>query len=133
MATRSRIGILNADGTVTSVYCHWDGFPSHNGKILREHYNTPEAVKELLMGGDMSVLAPKCSKPEGHSYDNPVKGYVIYYGRDRGDLDTKARVDATEDDFWLDGEEYNYLMKNGVWTVNGEKLTAATCKKFNLN
>lgn len=33
MATRSRIGIENQDGTVTSVYCHWDGYPENNGRI----------------------------------------------------------------------------------------------------
>lgn len=129
MATRSRIGILNDDGSVTSVYCHWDGYPSHNGKILREHYNTPDAVRELLKEGDMSVLAPKCNKPEGHSFDNPVEGHVIYYGRDRGEKDTEPRDDTTESDFHRDGEEYNYLMKKGKWTVNGKPLTATTCKK----
>ena len=27
MATRSRIAIELSDGTVKSVYCHWDGYP----------------------------------------------------------------------------------------------------------
>lgn len=25
MSTRSNIGVLNNDGTVTAIYCHWDG------------------------------------------------------------------------------------------------------------
>ena len=27
MATRSRIAKQNPDGTIKSVYCHWDGYP----------------------------------------------------------------------------------------------------------
>lgn len=25
MATRSNIGIVNQDGSITGIYCHWDG------------------------------------------------------------------------------------------------------------
>ncbi len=34
MATRSRIAIENQDGSVTSVYCHWDGHIETNGVEL---------------------------------------------------------------------------------------------------
>ena len=34
MGTRSRIGIRNADDSVDSIYCHWDGYPDHNGRLL---------------------------------------------------------------------------------------------------
>jgi len=30
MATRSNIGIVNEDGSVTGIYCHWDGYPENN-------------------------------------------------------------------------------------------------------
>ena len=32
MSTRSNIGIINADGSVTAIYCHNDGYPSGVGK-----------------------------------------------------------------------------------------------------
>jgi len=35
MATRSRIAIENQDGTVTSIYCHFDGYLSGVGKLLK--------------------------------------------------------------------------------------------------
>ena len=57
MATRSLIGKQNADGTITSIYCHFDGYPEHNGVILQEHYSTPVSVGELLALGNLSVLA----------------------------------------------------------------------------
>ena len=31
MATRSTISIQKNDGTIRSVYCHWDGYCEHNG------------------------------------------------------------------------------------------------------
>ncbi len=37
MSTRSRIAIENVDNTVTSIYCHFDGYVSHNGDILQNH------------------------------------------------------------------------------------------------
>jgi hypothetical protein len=40
MGTRSTIAIQNADNTVTGIYCHWDGYVEHNGKILNENYTT---------------------------------------------------------------------------------------------
>ena len=54
MATRSTIGVLNTDGSVTAVYCHWDGYPEHNGKILIENYTTEEKVRELISFGSIS-------------------------------------------------------------------------------
>ena len=56
MGTRSRIAIRNADNTYLSVYCHWDGYPSHHGPILQEHYNSEDKVRALLAGGDFSSL-----------------------------------------------------------------------------
>ena len=34
MSTRSNIAIKRKNGTVESIYCHWDGYLSYNGKIL---------------------------------------------------------------------------------------------------
>ena len=67
MATRSRIGILNDDGTVDSIYCHWDGYLSHNGKILFEHYTDPAVVQELIALGDISSLGIDIG--EKHPFD----------------------------------------------------------------
>ena len=56
MGTCSRIGIELPDHTVVSVYCHWDGYPEHNGKILVEHYQNRDDVQELIDGGSISSL-----------------------------------------------------------------------------
>lgn len=43
MATRSTISAKIGD-SIHSIYCHWDGYPSHHNPILTKHYNTQEAV-----------------------------------------------------------------------------------------
>ena len=47
MATRSTIALEFADGTVQQVYCHWDGYIDHNGKILFENYSNPFILRML--------------------------------------------------------------------------------------
>ncbi len=57
MATRSNIAVEANDGTITLVYAHWDGYPSHNGRLLLEHYESTEAARALVRRGDVSILA----------------------------------------------------------------------------
>ena len=54
MGTRSRIGIELKDNSILSVYCHYDGYPAFNGRILRDNFDTVEKVRNLIDGGDMS-------------------------------------------------------------------------------
>lgn len=107
MSTRSFIGMVNRDLTITSVYCHWDGYPEYNGKMLLEHYNTPAKVRKLLHKGDFSSLQENISD--------------IEYYVDRGDEDTEAVTQNLGDfikmcqDSWC---EYFYILrKDGKWTV----------------
>ena len=56
MGTRSAIGYRQPSGAVRAVYCHYDGYPSHQLPILRKHYNTLAKVKALVRPGSMSSL-----------------------------------------------------------------------------
>ena len=122
MATRSRIGYVNEAGSIVSAYCHYDGYPQHNGKILLKHYNTIDKVRELVIEGDMSCLRPTCRKVEGHTFDNPDGNVTVYYGRDCGEKNTEAKVCKTKDELveMADGSwgEYVYLFENGKWTYS---------------
>lgn len=121
MATRSRIAIENADGTFTSVYCHWDGYPSHNGQILFDCYNTHAEVRELLSYGGLSVLGPKIgTKHDFESRD--AKGQCTFYKRDRGEEDEGADKSDTYADLCEltreSGGEWLYVFgRDGVWRV----------------
>jgi hypothetical protein len=56
MATRSLIGINLNNGITKIIYCHWDGYPEHNGQLLVNEYTSPSAVLELMELGDLSSL-----------------------------------------------------------------------------
>lgn len=113
MGTRSTISCMNADGTATSIYCHWDGYISHHGPILLNHYDTEEKVRALLELGFLSVLGEKIGKK--HVFDAAPEGVCTAYGRDRGEADCAAYTGPVER---IDSQEYNYLFKNGKWYVS---------------
>lgn len=126
MGTRSRIGMVLPDGNVRSIYCHWDGYVSHNGRILSEGYTIADKVQELLDLGNLSSLNYTVSTDMvGHSFETPIDGICVAYGRDRGKDDQNAKV-STRKAFYEDlDEEYNYLFEDGKWTVNKNDLTEA--------
>ena len=114
MATRARIGIELSDGSVLSVYHHWDGYPEWLGRILKTHYNTKEKVEELIDGGDMS-----CCWTEDRFSIDPTHGwksqeYGPQYYSQRGD-DCPPRLDPSVEIYLEYGEEYAYLFRNGEW------------------
>lgn len=117
MSTRSSIAILNQDETVTSIYCHWDGYPEHNGKILLAHYNTEEVIRKLLSYGDLSVLAPEIG--EKHDFRDGPEGVCTFYHRDRGDKDVWAQIhpslEAYNRSLGEAGQQWAYLFADGVW------------------
>ena len=121
MATRSRIAIEDQTGKVRSIYCHWDGYLSNNGRILLQHYKTQEKVESLIALGSISSLEPETEIPEGveHNFKTPAKGITVAYNRDRGEtLDIKHH-DSVGDFINSDIEEYGY-----VFTAAGEWLFA---------
>ena len=84
MSTRSNIGIHNEDGSLDVIYCHWDGYPSHNGAILLHHYQDLEKIRELIALGDIRSLAAAVKPASGeHTFESPQEGVVVAYGRDR--------------------------------------------------
>ena len=111
MATRSRIGIELKNGSVLSVYHHWDGYPEWLGRILKTHYNTREKVAELIDGGDMS----SCWTEDRWNSETKAQEYGPQYYSQRGD-DCPPRYDNTLTEYLSDGEEYAYLYtRNAEW------------------
>ncbi len=109
MATRSRIGIELADGSILSIYCHLDGYPEFNGVKLVENFNTLEKVKELIDLGDISCLWTNV----GFNQETlPQVGPLPYSARGE---DCPPRLDVDMDEFFSDNEEYSYIFRNGNW------------------
>ena len=109
MATRSRIAIENQDGTITSIYCHWDGGIGTNGERLFQNYTTTELASELIALGDISSL--------GESTED-----TIAYARDRGEELNQTPFDDVPTlflDGFSSGVEFVYCFtKDGRWLVS---------------
>ena len=107
MSTRSRIAIENQDGTVTSVYCHFDGYLEGVGKKLFEHYDR-EKTEQLVALGDLSQL--------NESTENSIA-----YCRDRNEDLNFTTFPNTQDLFdygFESGIEYIYCLTiGGIWLV----------------
>ena len=135
MGTRSTIALEFADGTVQQVYCHWDGYLEHNGKILQEHYSDPFKLRELIDLGDLSSLRPNIGTQHAFSHfelrAEEVAGYkqltedmCTFYGRDRKESGCGARkfkdyLDYAENHQY---EEFEYILRacgdKAVWFVS---------------
>jgi hypothetical protein len=140
MSTRSNIAKVEPDGSVTSIYCHWDGYPSNNGKILLEHYKDEAKVDDLLAGGSLSSLGESIG--EKHPFDHHEdtaglhKGMCLYYGRDRDEDAVAPHKHASVANFMAsEREEYTYLWAPDGWKYDGGKdgelvpLTTEACKE----
>ena len=120
MATRSRIGLQLSDDSIVSVYCHYDGYPEFNGRVLRTHFDTIEKVRELIDGGDMS-----CTRTNA-GWNNETLPEVgpLYYST-RGE-DCPPRHDETMTEFFNNGEEFGYIYQNGEWFCYDTKTWSDT-------
>lgn len=132
MATRSTISLEFADGTVGQVYCHWDGYLSHNGVILLEHYSDPFKLRELIDNGNLSVLGKdigfkhpfanpyKFGSEEYLKFQDAYKDMCLFYRRDRNEFDNRATFYKNFNDYVdnHDYEEFEYILRtDGNWYV----------------
>jgi len=128
MATRSTIALEFADGTIGQVYCHWDGYLAHNGKMLQEYYSNPFVLRDLIDLGSLSSLRPTIGTKHPFSmfeanmtqdeFYNLYRDMCTFYGRDRGEGQSDATYFKDYEHFLVDGqeEEYDYILRN----VNGK-------------
>jgi hypothetical protein len=113
MATRSYIGVRNTNGTVDYIYCHFDGYPEHNGQILTEHYADMGKVNALLKLGDLSVLGEEIG--EKHDFDKPIKGWCRAYGRDRGESNVSVATGDYSELIKDQNVDYIYVFDGDYW------------------
>lgn len=72
-STPAFIGKLLSNGTVSGVYCHYEG--QHVGALLRTHYSAARKVNKLLKQGDLARL--------GTTTENSVRWERLLAGRPR--------------------------------------------------
>ena len=128
MGTRSRIGVMHGD-KCKSVYCHWDGYLEHNGRILQEHYDSSRA-NHLVALGNLSTLGKEIGEKHAFSqfelraeevqaYKELTENWTTFYMRDREEKDQEFEVSHSFDEFLEQciecSAEYYYIMKDGEW------------------
>lgn len=142
MGTRSSIAIKTEDG-IKAIYCHWDGYVDHNGKLLNEFYNTTDKVNELIALGDLSSLGSQIGQQ--HDFDakygpepqlDLTGNWCLAYGRDRGETGTEAQT-FKDIGSWVEAEaerwcEYFYLFDGQDWIVSNGKKDSAGCFEFDF-
>lgn len=121
MATRSTIAVKHQDGTVSQIYCHYDGYLSCNGQLLAKHYNNQWAAELLVSGGDLSLLGERVTPDPNavHNFKVAQNGVCVYYGRDRGETGVEPKTYASISEYFdeYSREEYNYLFNGEFWEV----------------
>ena len=137
MATRSAIGYRKPDGSVRAVYCHWDGYPSHQLPILEKHYNGIRKVQALIKPGSMSSLRTRqlwehtnvlaengeiLRDAEGYArYENEREAQPLYH-YERGDgRDAEPPItSAFPRNTWFCSHDCEYLYifeRDKTWSV----------------
>lgn len=111
MSTRSTIAVELADGTVSSVYCHWDGYLEGVGQTLVDYYSDRDLAVQLVHGGSISSLGINIHETD---YYPDCESWVERW-RNMDDYVQNMREYA---------QEYNYLLDStGQWTVTqGDRL-----------
>lgn len=119
MGTRSMIGMVEDDGTVTAIYCHWDGHPKHNGLLLRKHWYDAYLIDHLMHLGNLSYLGKEIG--ECQDFDQPTDlNWCLAYGRDRNEPNQTATSYYSRDEYVSNAAgdhcaDYIYLWEKDMW------------------
>ena len=143
MIIRSMIGVMHGD-KCKAIYCHWDGYLSHNGRILFNHYDSEKANHLVSLGG-ITNLRETIGEKHPFSFIGIMSYYdyqdlygkmTTFYGRDRGETGVDFKTFDTYKEmveYGSDvGAEYYYIMKDGQWYYSNfdTSLTPITAYMF---
>lgn len=121
MSTHAAV-ICKEDNGFAGIYCHWDGYPEHVGRLLNTHYTDPNQVKALIALGDICSLGERVAPAGAHSFDQPEPGTTVAYHRDRGepweDTSTQraSQLSALIEAYQAIGVQHFYLFADRAWT-----------------
>lgn len=105
MSTQSAIGVIQINGKIRGIYCHYDGYVQGVGKKLQNFYNTQVKVEELIELGHLSKL------------ENNINDTVAY-GRDCLQSGQTAMLCENVCDFerYFSGSAFFYLFDGYEWS-----------------
>lgn len=56
MATKARIGLMTKNKTAQTIEVAYEGYPEYTGELLKNHFKSEKAIRELLQKGDIIQL-----------------------------------------------------------------------------
>lgn len=100
MSTNSIIAKQYEDGTIRSIYCHWDGYYEYNGDLLNKYYPFNFKIEALLDLGDISSLGATL-------YPSPaVKKYGFDYSF--GSKEYRELTEKEREEYFQEGSSNLY-------------------------
>lgn len=104
MATRSTIAVIRDDGTIRSVYCHFDGYLEGVGETLNNSYNSRKLAEQIVAHGSIKSL------------EKEIEQTVFF--NDEGE---PRHQFFTNFDEYIENckyKEFNYIFMKGKWFVS---------------
>jgi hypothetical protein len=105
MSTHALIAKKDHDGTVRSVYCHYDGFPQHTGQILRDCYNDPAVIDIVMNFGNLKFITPHVSDIEFYVIDSRIDERALSHPGAKSFLNYGLKSDS----------DFLYLFEQDRW------------------
>jgi hypothetical protein len=131
MGTRSNIAYKKSDGKIVSMYCHYDGYPEHNGVILSEHYNTKEKARALVANGYQSGLEETVEKSNlRRVHEDPPTTYHSFHAFIMDINFDIEYVYLFKDDAWHYAETSLIKLPNGSYDVEVDDFSLLTDLHF---
>ena len=123
MSTRSMIAIQDADGACYAVYCHFDGYVSHMGKMLTNYFNDDESAAELINNGELRAIDVSAENEVvlEHFEEDFEKREIEYYDTVVDMLNAFQNSDREYLYIWDDDIE-TWLYRRNIYTNNGKML-----------
>lgn len=125
MSTRSMIAISDADSNFYAVYCHFDGYVSHMGKMLQTYFNSTEKAVELVNEGELRSIMPSNENESEvvleHFEECFEKREIEYYDTMEDMLDAFRHSDREFIYLW-DEELEGWIYRESLYTEHGKAL-----------
>lgn len=102
MSTRSFICVQDDVPGFRGIYCHYDGYPAHVGRLLDGYHNSIEAAHAIIHG------------PQIRNFDQD--GTIARFGVDAPD---ESEGFLSIEDALNSGYDYAYLFEDGCWKCFG--------------
>lgn len=123
MSTRSMIAVQDADGACYAIYCHFDGYVSHIGKMLTTYFNDDESAADLINNGQLRSIDVSAENEVvlEHFEEDFEKREIEYYDTIVDMLNAFQKSDRDYLYIWDDVAEM-WLYRKNTYTSNGKMV-----------